>query len=56
MRISFLLMFPELFDRINTHRLNSLKYTSVSNIMKAYGTHIFKAFLFNIQDLNEQTG
>lgn len=56
MRISFLLMFPELFDRINTHSLNSLKYTSVSNIMKAYGTRVFKAFLFNIQDLDEQTG
>lgn len=53
MRISFLLMFPELFDRINAHSLDSLKYISVSDIMKAYGTQVFKAILFNIQDLDE---
>lgn len=56
MRISFLLMFPELFGRINAHSLDSLKYISVSDIMKAYGTQVFKAILFNIQDLDEQTG
>lgn len=56
MRISFLLMFPELFDKINTHSPDSLKNTSVSNIMKAYGTKVFKTFLFNIQDLDGQRG
>lgn len=56
MRLSFLLMFPELFDRINTHSHDSLKNTSVSNILKVYETQVFKAFPFNIQDLDGQTG
>lgn len=56
MRLSLLLMFPELFDRINTHSLDSLKITSVSNIMKAYGTQVFKDFVFTIQGLGGQTG
>lgn len=56
MRISFLLMFPELFDRINTHSPHSLQNMSVSNIIKAYGPQVLKAFLFNIHDLDDQTG
>ena len=55
MRISFLFMFPELFDWINTHSPDSLKKKKiVSNIMKADRTKDFNTLLFNIQNLYGQ--
>lgn len=56
MSISFLFMFPELFDWINTHSPDSFKKKkkSVSDIMKAGRTKDFKTFLFNIQNLDGQ--
>ena len=56
MRDSSLFVFPELFDRINTHSQEPLKMTTVSDIMKAYGTYVLKACPFYSQEPGGKSG